>query len=541
MTHLLAPLPMNLGSSDWMTIEDFINFLSNEPSSLEFSDAVFERLDETRNFIAALLENRIPVYGLTTGFADLRNHVIPPDQADLLSFNVIQSHDAGIGDPLPKDVTLGAMVIRAYSLSKGYSGFTKEGLTNLKQMINARIIPQVPCTGSLGASGDLTFLARIGRAMMGEDVPVEYLGEVISASKALALAQIAPFKPKAKEGLALTNGTPFMGSMLALAYSRELECLENLLALTGLFLNAVGAIDAAFYDSIQTVRNQSGQSFMAQILRRFFENSGLISRIEVQNDYCIRCLPQIYGPRFELILEQQRKIEAELNAVTDNPLIFRKEEISADVDSSRLISFQGANWTVLSGGNFHGENSTAIADLIAISNAKIALTIERQLTYLMNPFRNKNRLPPYLILNSHTPGLKSGFMITQYTANALTHKICLLAQPAGLINLTSANESEDVVSYGATSCHKLLDQIELFRQLLAIYLVSSAQAYSIVRENASSRNPLVEEVFEIIQDKLAFPYIEEDSFSARYEIGKSLLISKAFQNRIGSLLFNNRS
>jgi histidine ammonia-lyase len=503
-----------------LNINSFISMLDG---SISLDTKVETRLDETRQFIQYLLDHKIKVYGLTTGFADLRNTSILPSQAADLSVNLIHSHDAGIGEPLPSDVTLGAMIIRAHSLAKGYSGFTCGALNTLIGMINARIIPLIPSTGSLGASGDLAYLSRLGRAMMGEDVPVTYQGEVTSAKVAMQRAGIPLFHPQAKEGLALTNGTPFMASMLALAYQKEESLLNSLLSLTGMFLNSVGAVDAAYYGSLQAVRGQTGQMQLAAHLKGFMEGSDLIDRVETQNDYCIRCLPQIYGPRFEMILEQKGKIEQELNAVTDNPLIFRDHEISLDIHPSRLFSFNDSTWAVLSGGNFHGENLTTIADLIGLSNGKIALTIERQITYLMNPFRNKNKLPSYLVCDQKNVGLNSGFMILQYTANALAHKICLLGQPSGLANITSANESEDVVSYGATACHRLLQQLTHLEELVALFLVAVSQSYAMRRNEAKSRNEKVEALFECIQKAIPLPRKSDEPFDQLYQAALNIL------------------
>lgn len=521
-----------------LSIEQFIDFLDDKAPHLKISEQSAERLDETRSLIQYLLDQRIKVYGLTTGFADLRNTSILPHQAATLSSYLIRSHDAGIGAPLPNKVTLGAMAIRAHSLAKGYSGFSKEALEILVSMINHRIIPEIPCTGSLGASGDLAYLARLGRAMMGEEVPVSYQGKTTTAKKALQSASIPFFQPQAKEGLALTNGTPFMASMLAIAYTKEITCLENLMSLTGLFLNATSAVPTAFYESLQTVRLQTGQIHLAQHIKESLVDSPINFK-EVQNDYSTRCLPQIYGPRFELIFEQRQKVERELNAVTDNPLIFRDEEISSDVDPAYILPFNGSRWAILSGGNFHGENLTAIADLIALSNAKIALTIERQITYLMNPFRNKQALPTYLIADAKEAGLRSGLMITQYTANALTHKIGLLGQPAGLSNITSANESEDIVSYGATACQKLLEQTDLLEQLLSIYLIATAQAYALKRPSLSSKNPLVEASFEAIQSVMDFPRTQEESFDQLYTQATRLLRGKTLIQESWIQKFNN--
>ncbi len=503
----------------WISLSEFTSFFKNG-TLFSLDDYAKERLEGTTRFIDYLLEKKIRVYGLTTGFADLRNAAVDADKAAILSRNIILSHDAGIGTPMSKEITYGAMILRAHSLSKGHSGFSVESMTTLIDMINANIIPEIPCTGSLGASGDLAFLARLGRAMMGEAVPVQYRGRIVTATEALRVEGIRPMQPKAKEGLALTNGTSFMASMMGIAYAEMLKFLDNLFAVQGLFLNAVSAIDAAFYESIQTVRYQTGQLRVAELLRPFLVEADPQG---VQNDYSIRCLPQILGPKLEMILEQGPKVERELNAVTDNPLIFRGKELSKDVDRSRVISFEEMDWTVVSGGNFHGEISGSSADTIAIANAKIALTLERQLTYLLNPFRNEKRLPIYLVADPKKAGLLSGHMICQYTGNALTHKISLLAHPASITNITSANESEDIVSYGATAAQKLLEQMKYLNELLAIHLVTTAQAYSLVRNERSKKNALCEEIFEKIQARTYFPQTEDESFDFKYKSALMLL------------------
>ncbi|HUD02166.1 MAG TPA: aromatic amino acid ammonia-lyase, partial [Rhabdochlamydiaceae bacterium] len=307
---------------------------------LQFRDVVFkdtrveicpeasEDLQKTRGFIDFLLKNDIAVYGVTTGLADLRNRKVNPLEAAQFSCNLIESHDAGIGVPLPQDVTLGAMIARASSLAKGTSGFQLKSLETLVDMINNRIIPQIPKTGSLGASGDLAFLARMARAMKGDAVAVWYRNTTMTAREALEITGIKPFEPLAKEGVAIANGTSFIISMLSIAYLQELNELENILALQGLFLNAIGSLSTAFNENIHRVRNHSGQVLVAKVLSKHLEFSSFSDPSRIQDDYCIRCVPQIFGPKIEIILEQHKKIETELNAVTDNPLFFRGDEIS---------------------------------------------------------------------------------------------------------------------------------------------------------------------------------------------------------------------
>lgn len=389
---------LELGKGLSLSLLDFADVVYKD-KKIGLEQASLQRALQTRRFIDYLLQNKIKAYGITTGFADLRDRCVLPDETSQLSINLIRSHDAGIGKPLSNDIVLGAMLIRANSLAKGYSGFKPASFATLIEMINSKIIPEIPCSGSLGASGDLAYFARLGMAMMGEEVPVFYKDRKMTAKQALNDAGIAPFEPSAKEGLALTNGTSFMSSMLSIAYLRQLHEWENIFALQTLFLNAIGFIPGAFSGSIQEVRNQRGQTLFAEIIRNLTSGSPFRDPEGVQNDYSIRCLPQILGAKLDVFLDQFPIIVKELNAATDNPLIFKDEEISDDVEKSSLLPFEGSLWSVISGGNFHGEYMTSAADCLCQANAKIALTMERQLTYVLNPARNKGKFPVYLITN----------------------------------------------------------------------------------------------------------------------------------------------
>jgi len=534
---------IQIGKKHNLGLFQFRDILFNQ-KSVEIAPEVFDDLQKTRDFIDFVLENNIEVYGITTGLADLRNQKVSPSEAAQFSCNLIESHDAGIGDPIPQNVTLGAMIARASSLAKGHSGFQLSSLKTLVDMINKRVIPLVPKTGSLGASGDLAFLARMARAMKGDDVPVWYNNQIISANLALKLAEIQPFQPLAKEGLAVTNGTSFIISMLSIAYLQELREVENILALQGLFLNAIGASNTAFSPSIHEIRAHYGQKLVAEVLSKHFDFGSFHDKDRVQDDYCIRCVPQIFGPKIEMILEQFKKIEVELDSVTDNPLFFKNDEI-INVDPSKIIAVNGDLWAVLSGGNFHGECLTTIADTICAANAKIAYTLERQISYMLNPYRNKNQLPIYLITDTSQSGLLSGYMITQYTANALVQRIAQLGNPTSVFNITSGNEAEDIVSYGATAAERLLEQLQYLRELNAIYLTVAVQAYSIKRQARISqgieisKELLAEKMFDKIQDftEEEYPTVKEENFDRRYSQSMKFLESGVLGSIIGNPLY----
>jgi histidine ammonia-lyase len=346
-------------------------------------------------------------------------------------------------------------------------------------------------------------------------------GEKMNAGEALKRYKITPFKPSAKEGLALVNGTAFMAASLAFSYRDTQNMFKNVLDWMGLFLNAVRATPAAFSDCLQKVRGHKGQSEIATQLRQKLENSPFADGTQIQDDYCIRCLPQLLGPKWDLIHSFREGVQNELDAVTDNPLVFCGSELSDDIPKENRFLFENEEWAVLSGGNFHGEIISTICDAITAAQAKVALILERQISYMLNPGRNKGRLPIYLIPENVDQGLHSGYIITQYTANALAHKICLLAAPVQPFNITSGNESEDVVSYGATAAERLQEQMELLRQLLAIYATVTMQAYALQRENIAEnarKGCWSEEFFEreVKRTGFQYPFQHDAPFAARY-------------------------
>ncbi|MCH9632637.1 MAG: Histidine ammonia-lyase [Chlamydiae bacterium] len=527
---------VKLSKSTMFSIDYFCSLVNDVKTSFYLDHVTVKKLDETRDFIDYLVNQKITVYGLSTGFADLRDKIIPKKLLSQLSKNLIRSHDAAVGNHMPMEVVKGAMILRVHSLSMGNSGMSKEGIEVLIQMLNSDIIPLVPETGSLGASGDLAFLSRLGMAMMGEKVLVNYQGTEMDADAALKSAGITPFFPKSKEGLALINGTSFLTSYAAIAYKRLKNCLNHLPAMLSLFLTAVNTNKSAFYQSMHNVRGNTHQSNFAKILCKILPENDLLEYSDQQDDYCIRCLPQILGPRFYTILEQEKILEAELNAVTDNPLIFKGNEISAEVSGLEKITFNGSPWCVISGGNFHGENIATSCDIIRLQNAKIALTLERQMTYMLNPFRNKGALPCYLINSKEKEGLYSGFMIAQYTANALTQKICHKAAPVGTTNLTSGNESEDIVSYAATAAQKLLEQVSYLEELFAIYLTTALQAYSLSKYKSTESDSFAENVFSLLSEEMEFPRTDDESLSNLFEENLKLIRSEKIVNRLPSML-----
>lgn len=512
---------IELGPKKELDFKDFYAVVSGE-SKVKLSEDCLKRLDKVVDFVENhLIKENIKVYGITTGFADLRNYCVDAKKAKQLSHNIINSHDAGIGKSLPENVIVGAMLIRANALCKGHSGFKKENLQVLIDMINKRIIPYIPEHGSLGASGDLAMLARLGRAMEGQEVPVFYKGKTTTAKAAMEAEKITPAVFVQKEGLALTNGTSFLTSLAVISFIAQIHMYENIFALQGLFLNSYRVVDCAFYSCIQNVRKNTGQKKVAEILIKHLKNSPFVDKKGIQNDYLIRCMPQIFSYLVELFPRASEILINEMNAVTDNPLIFNEKEITDDVDKDRIFTYRGEKWAVISGGNFHGEPIAQICDSLRRINVKPIRTLEKQMTYMLNPSRHGlNSMPTYLVPDKTKLGLSSGFMIVQYTANAIAQKISFDGIPVSIFNITSGNESEDVVSYATTSANKLLDQLKLMKDFMVCWFTEALQAYAIARKEIKDlkkiEDMISEKVFKTIET-IKFPLTEDQAFDEHYK------------------------
>jgi histidyl-tRNA synthetase len=494
-----------------ITYENFICVIDGK-YKIEISDEVKERLDDIIDFIKELLKQNTKVYGITTGFADLRDKIVSSEDSCKLSENIIKSHDVGIGKPLEKNIVKGAMFLRLVSLCRGYSAIQYTTIKLLTDMINNDIIPIIPFSGSLGASGDLCLLARMSRALIGEDIKL-YNG--IRVKEAFKMYNLSPVKLSSKEGLALTNGTSFSTSQAIFAFLEMEKYFNRAIHLISLLLSGVDTVKDAFTESINDIRGQEGQTIIAKKLTQLLEKHKSNPET-IQNDYSIRCLPQILGPLYEEIGKSKKILCNEMNAVTDNPLIYKNEEISKDVSENRIFKIKNNKFSVLSGGNFHGEYITRVCDNLRTCLVKTVLTMERQITFILNPNRHglKN-IPIYLIVDEKNIGLKSGFMIVQYTANSLAQKISKLGIPDSIFNITSANESEDVVSYSMSSAQSLYEQVNYFDEFLTLYSCVAVQVVSITKPELCE---ILKNIYDSYQIGLKYPRLEDESFENDIEI-----------------------
>lgn len=419
------------------------------------SPAARERMGETRTVVEGVLTRGEPVYGVNTGFGKLSEIVIPPDQLDALQHNLIRSHAVGVGAPLDDEVVRAMLVLRANVLAKGHSGARPVLVDALLALLAAGIVPMVPEHGSVGASGDLAPLAHLALALLGEG-RVRIGGGESGAREALQSAGLQPVALAAKEGLALINGTQAHTAIAALAVHDARVLWETANVAGAMSLEALLGTPAPFDDRIQRVRGQPGQSIAAAKLRALLAGSEIreshrYGDPRVQDAYALRCIPQVHGPAYEALEFADGIVARELNAATDNPLVF-------------------ADGSLLSGGNFHGQAAGLASDVLAIAIANLAVMSERRIDRLVNPDLNQG-LPPFLARN---PGVESGLMMVQVTAAALASECKLLANPASVDSIPTDGNREDVVPMAMGAARKLRRAVSHLSDILAIELLCGA-------------------------------------------------------------------
>jgi histidine ammonia-lyase len=464
---------------------------------VELTPAAIKKVERAAQAVQDLLAHGEIAYGVTTGFGAFKDRIISPDQVETLQRNIIVSHAVGVGGLFDIPTTRAIMLIRANTLAHGHSGIRLATLQLLLDMLNRRVHPCIPEKGSLGASGDLAPLAHMALAMIGEG-EAEYQGEIIAGWEALRRAGLEPVTLAAKEGLALTNGTSVMCALGTLAVDRA-ERLSRTADVAGcLSLEALHGTVLAFDERIHAVRPHPRQIECAAYLRKLLSGSQFTrghDPTNVQDAYTLRCIPQVHGAVRDAIAYARWVMEIELNAVTDNPLIFIDEE-SGEV-------------TVLSGGNFHGEPIAIAMDYLAIAITELGNISERRIMRLTDEASNANVLPAFLTKNG---GLNSGFMITQYTAAALATENKVLAHPASVDTIPTSANVEDHVSMGVTAALKIRQILDNVENILAIELLAASQGVDFRREEQGEHANLgtgTGPVYALVRTQA--PFIESDT------------------------------
>lgn len=428
---------------------------------VHLSPSAHKCMQRSREYIEGLVEERVVVYGVTTGFGNFCETHISQEQARELQQNLIRSHAVAVGEPLSEEVVRGAIFLRALALSRGHSGVRPAVVELLIGMLNAGVIPLVPQQGSLGASGDLAPLAHMALVLMGEG-QATFDNRLMLGASALERAGLEPLTLEAREGLALINGTQIMTALGALAVADGEVLCHSADVVAALTLEALRGIKDAFDPRVSQLRPHPGQGEVARRIREVTCGSSLVTRqgeICVQDPYSLRCIPQVHGAVRDALAYITGVVGRELSAVTDNPLVFPGED-------------------VLSAGNFHGEPVALALDHLALAMAELGNISERRTNRLLHPAYNRG-LPAFLTTRG---GLNSGLMIAHYTAASLASENKLLAAPASADSIPTSAGQEDHVSMGATAARKARSSVRNLSRILAVEAVTAAQALDLRAE-----------------------------------------------------------
>lgn len=443
-----------------------------------------------RRVVEDILHGKRLVYGVNTGFGKFAEVSIAPDSVAELQRRLILSHAAGVGSPMPLDVVRLIMLFKIRALSQGYSGCRPEVVDLLTAMLNRAVIPRIPMKGSVGASGDLAPLAHLALVMLGAGQawrPRHGRWEIEPGHTALAQAGLHPITFAAKEGLAMLNGTQAMTAYSARSLLRTRHLLKIADICAAMSLEALLGTLIPFDARIHTLRPHPGQLQVADNVRRILAQSPMVashrySDHKVQDAYSLRCIPQVHGAVRDAVAHVETVVEREINAVTDNPLVFPDDH------------------DVLSGGNFHGEPVAMAADYLGIAVAELASMAERRIAHLMDPAMSE--LPAFLTAEG---GLNSGFMLAQVTAAALVAENKVLAHPASVDSIPTSANKEDHVSMGTLAAYKAADIVENAEHVLAIELLCAAQALDLREAQIHhAPSPATANVRELVRQHIAF-------------------------------------
>jgi histidine ammonia-lyase len=468
---------------------------------------------ESAAAVERILARHEPVYGINTGFGKLASVRIGDEDLATLQRNIVLSHAAGVGDPMPVPIARLMMALKLASLARGASGVAPTTVELLEAMLAKGLVPVVPAQGSVGASGDLAPLAHMTATMIG--VGEIFVGdERLSATDALAQAGLAPLVLGPKEGLALLNGTQF-STAYALAALFEAERLYRVALVTGILsTEAAKGSDAPFDHRIHALRGHRGQIETADALRRMMEGSAIRAShregdTRVQDPYCLRCQPQVMGAALTVLRQAGDTLVTEANGVSDNPLIFPETD------------------EALSGGNFHAEPVAFAADMIALAICEIGSLAERRVAMLVDPALSG--LPAFL---TPKPGLNSGFMIPQVTAAALVSENKQRATPASVDSIPTSANQEDHVSMAAHGARRLIEMAANVDAVLGIELLAGAQGCDFHAPMLSSEP--VEHVRRLLRERV--PMLTDDRHMAPdMAIATELVRSKRLLVAVGEL------
>jgi histidine ammonia-lyase len=452
-----------------LTIENVVRVARDPGSRVTLKPEARRALLESRRLVDRAIETGQTIYGINTGFGKLANVRVPPDQIDQLQTNLIRSHASGVGAPLPPPVVRAVMLLRANVLLRPTSGVRPELVEALVALLNAGVLPLVPEQGSVGASGDLAPLSHIGLALMGEGYVLSREGAPTRAGDALKRAGLAPYRFAPKEGIAFINGTQAQTALLALMVYDANVLWRTAVGAVAMSLEALRGTPAPLDPRIHECRPHPGQTRAAALMRDLLEHSEIRESHRendprVQDAYSLRCAPQVLGAVADAIAFAEQTVVVELNASTDNPLVFE-------------------NGDVISGGNFHGQPVAQALDILALTLTTLQAIAERRVERLVNPDLSQG-LPAFL---TKDPGLCSGLMMVQITAASLVAESRALAMPASIGSIPTDANQEDFVPMGMAAAFKAGRILLNAQRVVAAELLCAAQGLEFLKPLAPGR------------------------------------------------------
>ena len=453
---------------------DHLIAIAHHDETIGLTAGARERVRAARNVVDDFAHRDQPTYGINTGFGNFADVKIPPDQLDTLQVNLLRSHAAGVGDPLPVPIVRATMALRANVLAKGFSGIRLETLELLIEMVNRGVHPCVPSRGSVGASGDLAPLAHLALVLIGEGEALfvhhedsrsheghDFSSPSEAGAEALRRAGLKPIQLGAKEGLALINGTQPSTALLGLAVARAERLARAADIAAALSIDGLQGSTRPFDHRIHDARGFAGQSISAANLLNLLAGSGINAAHancgRVQDAYSMRCTAQVHGSAREAIAFAHRTFDIEANAATDNPMVF--------ADTGEIVS----------GGNFHGAPVALACDLLCLGIVQLATISERRSERLVNPALSG--LPAFLTRHG---GLQSGLMMAQVTAAALASELKTLAHPASADTIPTSGNKEDHVSMSMSAGLKAMRALELVQLVVAVEFLCACQAIDLL-------------------------------------------------------------
>lgn len=483
-----------------LTLEQVLKIAFDPESVVSLSAEAIPAIERAAKAVADFIEQGQVAYGITTGFGAFKDKLIPHNEVGQLQQNILLSHAVGVGNTLDDPTTRAMMLIRANTLARGHSGIRLETLELLLSLLNHNILPVIPEKGSLGASGDLAPLAHMSLPLIGAG-EVRWKGQTLPSAEALNQIGLKPVTLSAKEGLALTNGTTMMTAIgiLTVAKAEAIIHTANLAAALG--LEAQAGTLWAYDDRLHAHRPQAFQRETAAELRALLEGTTL-SRPDdptnIQDAYTLRCVPQVHGAVHHAISYAKDVLITELNSVTDNPLLF--------FDNDNHVQ-------IISGGNFHGEPLALALDFLNLALTDLGNMAERRIAKLIDSRCEAGTYPPFL---TEKGGTNSGFMLLQYTAAALASENKTLCHPASSDSIPSSGNVEDHVSMGANSALHAREVAANLSKILAIELMSAAQAvdFRLKRDPSAKLGKGTARAYAIIRQVM--PFFEQDTYLKPY-------------------------